>query len=101
GEMLCHCSTFNCHLSFKRGTPPVPWAKAQYLPTMSRNFRAYLIPSEHRRLNEFVGLLLATVAVLIGLSLISFNPDDPSLNISRNPAFAGKPANFIGTLGAF
>jgi DNA segregation ATPase FtsK/SpoIIIE, S-DNA-T family len=68
---------------------------------MSRNFRGYLIPTEHRRLNEFIGLLLATVAVLIGLSLISFNPDDPSFNIARNPAFAGKPANFIGTLGAY
>ena len=68
---------------------------------MSRNFRAYLIPSEHRRLNEFIGLLLATVAVLVGLSLISFNPDDPSLNISRNPTFAGKPSNFIGAFGAY
>ena len=68
---------------------------------MSRNFRAYLIPSEHRRLNEFIGLLLATLAVLVGLSLISFNPDDPSLNISRNPSFDGKPANFIGALGAY
>jgi S-DNA-T family DNA segregation ATPase FtsK/SpoIIIE len=68
---------------------------------MSRNFRAYLIPSEHRRLNEFIGLLLATVAVLVGLSLISFNPDDPSFNISRNPTFDGKPANFIGALGAY
>ncbi len=68
---------------------------------MGRNFRAYLIPTEHRRLNEFVGLLLATVALLVGLSLISFNPDDPSFNISRNSAFAGKPANFIGTFGAY
>lgn len=69
---------------------------------MSRNIRAYLIPSEHhRRLNEFVGLLLATVAVLVGLSLISFNPADPSLNISRNPEFPEKAHNFIGTVGAY
>jgi S-DNA-T family DNA segregation ATPase FtsK/SpoIIIE len=68
---------------------------------MSRNLKAYLVPSEHRRLNEFIGLLLATVAVLVGLSLVSFNPDDPSLNISRNQAFAAKPANFIGPLGAY
>ena len=68
---------------------------------MSRNFRAYLIPSEHRRLNEFIGLLLAAIALLVGLSLISFNPDDPSFNISRNPTFEGKPANFIGAMGAY
>ena len=64
---------------------------------MSRNIRAYLIPSEdHRRLNEFIGLLLATIAVLVGLSLISFNPEDPSFNISRNPEFPDKAHNFIG-----
>ena len=69
---------------------------------MSRNMRAYLVPNEdHRRLNEFIGLLLATVAVLIGLSLISFNPEDPSFNISRNPEFPGKAHNFIGTFGSY
>jgi S-DNA-T family DNA segregation ATPase FtsK/SpoIIIE len=69
---------------------------------MSRNIRGFLVPSEeHRRLNEFIGLLLATVAVLIGLSLISFNPDDPSFNISRNPDFPEKAKNFIGTLGSY
>ena len=69
---------------------------------MSRNIRGFLVPSEeHRRLNEFIGLLLATVAVLIGLSLISFNPDDPSFNISRNPEFPEKAKNFIGTLGSY
>jgi DNA segregation ATPase FtsK/SpoIIIE, S-DNA-T family len=69
---------------------------------MSRNLRAYFVPSEdHRRLNEFVGLLLATIAVLVGLSLVSFSPEDPSFNISRNPAFSQKPHNFIGTLGAY
>ena len=68
---------------------------------MSRNLLAYFLPTEHRRLNEFIGLLLATVAILIGLSLISFNPDDPSFNISRNPQFDSKPANFIGILGSY
>jgi S-DNA-T family DNA segregation ATPase FtsK/SpoIIIE len=68
---------------------------------MSRNLRAYFIPTEHRRLNEFIGLLLATLALLVGLSLVSFNPDDPSFNISRNPTFATRPENFIGPLGAY
>ena len=70
--------------------------------SMSRNIRAYFIPSDaNRRLNEFIGLLLATISVLVGLSLISFNPEDPSFNISRNPDFPEKVHNFIGTLGAY
>src|SRR5436190_150925 len=41
------------------------------------------------------------MAILSGLSLISFNPDDPSLNISKNPLFDDRPANFIGFAGAY
>src|SRR5881628_169313 len=61
----------------------------------------YLVPTDHRRANECVGLLLLTMAILSGLSLISFNPDDPSLNISKNPLFDARPANFIGFAGAY
>src|SRR5262245_15848094 len=61
----------------------------------------YLVPTEHRRANECVGLLLLTLAILSGLSLISFNPDDPSLNISKNPLFDARPANYIGVAGAY
>jgi S-DNA-T family DNA segregation ATPase FtsK/SpoIIIE len=68
---------------------------------MSRNPLAYLAPTEHRRLNEFIGLLLATMAILIALSLISFNPADPSFNVSQSPPFDSKPANFIGVMGAY
>jgi S-DNA-T family DNA segregation ATPase FtsK/SpoIIIE len=68
---------------------------------MIRTLREYLVPTEHRRVNEFIGLLLAAVALLVVLSLISFNPDDPSFSISRNPSITAKPANFIGTLGAY
>src|SRR5688572_11759203 len=69
---------------------------------MNLNIRTYLIPSEqHRRLNEFVGLLLATIAVLVGLSLVSFHPQDPSFNISRSPDFPERAHNFIGTVGAY
>ncbi len=66
-----------------------------------RSWTAYLVPTEHRRVNEFVGLLLLTIAILLGLSLISFNPDDPSLDISRNPQITGKPTNFVGVAGAY
>src|SRR5262245_51305073 len=67
---------------------------------MSKSWAGFLVPSGHRRLNEFVGLLLLTTAVLVALSLVSFNPDDPSLNISKNPRFDGKAENFIGVAGA-
>ncbi len=60
----------------------------------------YLTPTEHRRLNEFVGLVLVTIAVLVGLSLISFDPTDPSFNISRNPLFNPAPNNLIGVVGS-
>jgi S-DNA-T family DNA segregation ATPase FtsK/SpoIIIE len=62
---------------------------------------AYLVPTDHRRVNEFIGLLLLTIAILCGLSLVSFNPDDPSFNISRNPQFETRPANFVGVVGAY
>ncbi len=42
-----------------------------------------------------------TIAVLVGLSLISFHPDDASFNISKNSRFDTKPANFIGVTGAY
>jgi S-DNA-T family DNA segregation ATPase FtsK/SpoIIIE len=68
---------------------------------MTRGWVGYLVPTEHRRLNEFIGLLLLTVAILLALSLISFSPDDPSFNISWNPHFEERPANFIGVVGAY
>jgi S-DNA-T family DNA segregation ATPase FtsK/SpoIIIE len=66
-----------------------------------RTWYAYVVPSEHRRINEFVGLVLATLAILIALSLVSFNPDDPSFNISANARFAGSATNFVGVVGAY
>src|SRR5436190_13126010 len=67
---------------------------------MSRSIMAYFVPTEHRRINEFIGLLLATMAILVGLSLISFNPTDPSFDISGGSRFE-KPANFIGVVGSY
>src|SRR4030095_16070510 len=65
------------------------------------SWTSYLVPSEHRRLNEFIGLLVLTIGILLALSLVSFNPDDPSFNISQNPQFRAKPANFVGVVGAY
>src|SRR5437870_11582360 len=65
-----------------------------------RSWTAYCVPTEHRRVNDFVGLLLLTLAILLALSLVSFNPDDPSFNISRNPQFETKATNFAGVVGS-
>jgi S-DNA-T family DNA segregation ATPase FtsK/SpoIIIE len=66
-----------------------------------RTLSAYVVPSEHRRINEFIGLVLATLAILIALSLVSFNPDDPSLDISKNARFASSATNFVGVVGSY
>ena len=44
---------------------------------------------------------MLTCGILLALSLISFNPDDLSLNVSQNPQFAPKPSNFVGVVGAY
>jgi len=61
----------------------------------------YFAPTEHRRLNESIGLLLAVVAILIALSLVSFTPEDPSFNSVSSPLLHSKPANFIGVVGSY
>src|SRR3954466_1562573 len=68
---------------------------------MSRTVLGYFAPTEHRRLNESIGLLLAVVAILMALSLVSFSIDDPSFNIARSSALHAKPHNFVGVVGAY
>jgi DNA segregation ATPase FtsK/SpoIIIE, S-DNA-T family len=60
-----------------------------------------LVPTPHRRVNELVGLILITVALLVGLSLVSFDIGDPSFNISRNSRFETPPVNLIGVAGSY
>jgi S-DNA-T family DNA segregation ATPase FtsK/SpoIIIE len=63
-----------------------------------RRWLGYLVPTGHRWVNEFVGLLILTFAILLALSLVSFNPDDPSFDIIQNPP--ARPSNFVGVVGA-
>ena len=67
---------------------------------MSRTVLGYFAPTEHRRLNESIGLLLAVIAILMALSLVSFNPDDPSFNIARSPLFARETRTISSALSA-
>jgi DNA segregation ATPase FtsK/SpoIIIE, S-DNA-T family len=60
-----------------------------------------LNPSENRRLNELVGFLGATFAVLLALSLLSYNPRDLSFNVAAPLAAANPARNWIGLTGAY
>jgi len=60
-----------------------------------------LAPGENKRLNELIGFLWFVAAVVIGLSLLSYSPLDPSFNTAVAPAEGKPPAeNWIGIVGA-
>ena len=60
-----------------------------------------LTQSENHRLNEFVGFVGISLAILLALSLISYSPRDVSFNVA-SPAPVTEPAqNWIGPIGAF
>jgi S-DNA-T family DNA segregation ATPase FtsK/SpoIIIE len=59
-----------------------------------------LTPTENRRINELVGFVGITLAVLLALSLLSYSPQDASLNVAA-PSLTTAPArNWIGPVGA-
>jgi S-DNA-T family DNA segregation ATPase FtsK/SpoIIIE len=65
--------------------------------TLSRLF----VPTQSKRLNELVGILLIATAVLMLLAMASYSPLDRSLNTVANPP-VGRPAhNWIGLVGAY
>jgi S-DNA-T family DNA segregation ATPase FtsK/SpoIIIE len=60
-----------------------------------------LTPTENKRLNELIGFLCITLAVLMALALISYSPHDAAFNVAA-PAPDGGPArNWIGPVGAY
>ena len=61
----------------------------------------FLTPTENKRLNELVGFLCITIALLITAALLSYSPKDSSFNVSA-PVPEGSPArNWIGPVGAY
>jgi len=52
-----------------------------------------------RRLSELVGFLLCVAGLLLFLSLVSFLPQDPSLNAATPPG--ALPHNWIGPVGSY
>jgi S-DNA-T family DNA segregation ATPase FtsK/SpoIIIE len=64
-------------------------------------FLQMFVPTENKRLNELVGILLIATSVLMLLALASYSPLDRSLN-SAVTAPAGRPAhNWIGVVGSY
>ena len=61
----------------------------------------FLTPTPNKRLNELIGFLCITLAILMGLALISYSPRDAAFNVS-GPAADDHPArNWIGPVGAY
>jgi DNA segregation ATPase FtsK/SpoIIIE, S-DNA-T family len=56
-----------------------------------------LTPTENKRINELVGFVGLSLAILLALSLLSYSPNDASFNVS---APSGPTRNWIGPVGA-
>ncbi|MCH7978654.1 MAG: DNA translocase FtsK [Acidobacteria bacterium] len=61
-----------------------------------------IIPTANRRLNELVGLLWMTLALLLLLSLASYSPTDASFNVASNASSGSSEVhNLVGTIGSY
>jgi S-DNA-T family DNA segregation ATPase FtsK/SpoIIIE len=61
----------------------------------------FLTPTENKRLNELVGFVCIMAAVLLALSLISYNPHDPAFNVSAASVGENSVRNWIGPVGSY
>ena len=59
-----------------------------------------LTPTENKRLNELVGFIGLSLAILLALSLLSYSPHDASFNVSAPLPSSGPARNWIGPFGA-
>src|SRR4029077_5481382 len=60
-----------------------------------------LSPTENHRLNELIGFVGMTIAILTALALISYSPHDPSFNVSGETSALHSARNWIGPVGAY
>jgi DNA segregation ATPase FtsK/SpoIIIE, S-DNA-T family len=58
-------------------------------------------PTENRRINELIGFVGLTLAVLLALSLLTYSPLDASFNVAAPPPASGPAHNWIGPVGAY
>ncbi len=62
----------------------------------------FLTPTENKRLNELIGFLCLSLAILIGLALISYSPRDAAFNVSASPTDGSQVThNWIGPVGSY
>ncbi len=61
----------------------------------------FLTPTGNKRLNELIGFLCLTLAILIAAALFSYSPRDASWNVSAPAAENGATTNWIGPAGAY
>src|SRR5262249_35270226 len=65
------------------------------------NYVRLLNPTENKRLNELIGFLCITGAILTALSLISYSPHDNAFNVSASSVDGPSARNWIGPVGAY
>lgn len=61
----------------------------------------FLTPTENKRLNELIGFLCMTLALLLALALLSYSPRDNSFNVSGAAPENAPARNWIGPVGAY
>jgi S-DNA-T family DNA segregation ATPase FtsK/SpoIIIE len=61
----------------------------------------FLTPTENKRLNELIGFLCITLAILVALALLSYSPKDAAFNVSAPTADGSAARNWIGPAGAY
>ena len=61
----------------------------------------FLTPTENKRFNELIGFLCIMLAVLMGLSLLTYNPRDVAFNVSAAAGEQSPARNWIGPAGAY
>jgi DNA segregation ATPase FtsK/SpoIIIE, S-DNA-T family len=59
-----------------------------------------LTPSENKRINELIGFVGLSLAILLTLSLLSYSPHDASFNVAAPAPGSGPARNWIGPVGA-
>jgi S-DNA-T family DNA segregation ATPase FtsK/SpoIIIE len=61
----------------------------------------FLTPTGNKRLNELIGFLCLTLAVLLAAALFTYWPADASFSVSASAANEAPPRNLIGPVGAY
>ncbi|MFZ0886567.1 MAG: DNA translocase FtsK [Candidatus Acidiferrales bacterium] len=59
-----------------------------------------LTPTDNKRINELIGFVGLSLAILLTLSLLSYSPHDASFNVSAPAPGSGPARNWIGPVGA-